>query len=153
MCQLQSRVTILQQYHYSTGKTVATTLARRAAIRLCLAPGLLSVRPVVLDTSTASLTLMLWLLRQPRPASGASLHSLDGEYAGRLEQHLDENGFYVWTDRGIDFGSQWPDTIARRIDDRLAFIPVMSPRSRKSEWVTRDPLCPREQKADSAAAT
>jgi hypothetical protein len=64
----------------------------------------------------------------------------DGNYVERLKRHLEHAGLTVWTDGGIDYGSRWPDVIATHIDDCAAFVPVMSPRSRRSEWVEREIL-------------
>jgi len=68
----------------------------------------------------------------------------DGEYVGRLERHLIEAGLSVWTDSGIDYGSQWPAVIAQHIDSCGAFVPIMSTRSRESEWVQREILYAQE---------
>ena len=68
----------------------------------------------------------------------------DLEYIEQLKRHLIEAGLTAWTDSGIDYGSQWPATIAKQIDDCAAFVPVMSPRSRESAWVRREILYAQE---------
>jgi hypothetical protein len=73
-----------------------------------------------------------------------SYSHLDGAYVERLEQHLVEAGLKVWTDRGIEYGSRWRVTIEEQIEGYAAFLPVMSPRSRTSEWVRREILYAQE---------
>jgi outer membrane protein assembly factor BamB len=68
----------------------------------------------------------------------------DGEYVDRLKRHLADAGLIVWTDRGIDYGSQWSATIATQLDGCAVFVPVMSPRSRRSAWVRKEILYAQE---------
>jgi hypothetical protein len=64
----------------------------------------------------------------------------DARYVEQLRQHLVTARLSVWTDDGIDYGNEWPTTIAKQIEGCAAFVPVMSPRSRKSDWVKREIL-------------
>jgi hypothetical protein len=59
----------------------------------------------------------------------------DADYAHNLADKLQSNGFNVWIDARLDYGSQWPHEIQTRLDACDAFILVMSPRSFASEWV------------------
>ena len=59
----------------------------------------------------------------------------DADYAHKLADKLQNNGFNVWIDARLDYGSQWPHEIQTRLDSCDAFILVMSPRSFASEWV------------------
>jgi len=59
----------------------------------------------------------------------------DTDYAHRLADTLQAEGFDVWIDERLDYGSQWPQEIQKQLDACDAFILVMSPRSFASEWV------------------
>ena len=59
----------------------------------------------------------------------------DAEYAHRLADTLQAEGFDVWIDARIDYGSQWPYEIQKQLDACEAFILIMTPRSFASEWV------------------
>jgi len=59
----------------------------------------------------------------------------DANYAHRLADTLQAEGFDVWIDARIDYGSQWPLEIQKQLDSCDAFILIMSPRSFASEWV------------------
>ena len=59
----------------------------------------------------------------------------DSDYARRLADTLREEGFDVWIDARIDYGSQWPLELQKQLDTCDAFILIMSPRSYASEWV------------------
>jgi hypothetical protein len=62
----------------------------------------------------------------------------DKEYAHRLEKKLKPKGFEVWLDDRINYGSQWPDEIEKRLDGCKALILIMTPRSKRSEWVQNE---------------
>ena len=62
----------------------------------------------------------------------------DRRYVEKLEGKLIEEGFNVWIDHRIDYGSQWTETIERAIDNCDAYIVVMSEDAKKSEWVQRE---------------
>jgi|GEM_PF-7083528 hypothetical protein len=59
----------------------------------------------------------------------------DTEYAHKLAQKLQSEGFDVWIDVRLDYGSQWPLEIQKQLDNCDAFILIMSPRSFASDWV------------------
>lgn len=59
----------------------------------------------------------------------------DMDYAYRLTQTLQASGFEVWIDTRLDYGSQWPREIQKRLDGCEAFILLMTPRSFASDWV------------------
>ncbi len=56
-------------------------------------------------------------------------------YARKLANHLLASGFDVWIDDRIDYGSRWVDVIQQAVEDCAAFVVIMSPHSRESEWV------------------
>ena len=62
----------------------------------------------------------------------------DKEYVEKLEQKLIEEGFNVWIDHRIDYGSQWTEAIENAIDTCDAYIVVMSADAKKSPWVRRE---------------
>ncbi|MEO8396604.1 MAG: TIR domain-containing protein [Chloroflexota bacterium] len=62
------------------------------------------------------------------------------EYARKLADYLLENHFDVWIDDRIDYGARWVEEIFSAIDDCGAFIVIMTPDSRASEWVEREYL-------------
>jgi hypothetical protein len=62
----------------------------------------------------------------------------DKKYVEKLEKHLIEEGFNVWIDHRIDYGSQWTETIENAIDACDAYIVIMSNDSKKSPWVQRE---------------
>ena len=59
----------------------------------------------------------------------------DTDYAHKLADVLQREGFDVWIDARLDYGSQWPMEIQRQLDDCSAFILIMTPRAYQSEWV------------------
>jgi formylglycine-generating enzyme required for sulfatase activity len=59
----------------------------------------------------------------------------DTDYAHALAENLQSLGFDVWIDERLDYGSQWPQELQKRLDTCSAFILIMSPRSYTSEWV------------------
>jgi len=59
----------------------------------------------------------------------------DMDYAYRLTETLQASGFEVWIDTRLDYGSQWPQEIQKRLDGCEAFILIMTPRSFASDWV------------------
>jgi aminoglycoside 3-N-acetyltransferase len=62
----------------------------------------------------------------------------DKTYVYALTKALEQEGFLVWLDDRIDYGTQWPETIEQQLDECDAFILVMSPRSRESAWVQNE---------------
>src|SRR5664279_2493239 len=69
-----------------------------------------------------------------------SYSHLDREYARKLADHLLANGFDVWIDDRIDFGSRWMHEIFTAIDDSSAYIVIMTPRAYEREWVENERL-------------
>ena len=67
-----------------------------------------------------------------------SYSSADRTYVLQLAEHLTAVGLPVWYDAEIDRGSRWADVIEERINGCAAFVVVMSPSSRASEWVERE---------------
>jgi formylglycine-generating enzyme required for sulfatase activity len=59
----------------------------------------------------------------------------DTEYAHRLADTLQSEGFNVWIDARLDYGSQWPSEIQKQLDSCDAFILIMTPRAFASDWV------------------
>jgi len=59
----------------------------------------------------------------------------DGAYTRRLAEALEQNGFSVWIDERLDYGTEWPSVIQQQIDTCAALLVVMSPRSQASRWV------------------
>lgn len=62
----------------------------------------------------------------------------DRKYVEKLEQKLIEEGFNVWIDHHIDYGSQWTEAIENAIDTCGAYIVVMSEHAKQSPWVRRE---------------
>ncbi|HLF73313.1 MAG TPA: SUMF1/EgtB/PvdO family nonheme iron enzyme [Anaerolineales bacterium] len=59
----------------------------------------------------------------------------DTGYAHRLADIFQAEGFDVWIDARIDYGSQWPHEVQKQLDACDVFVLVMTPRSFASEWV------------------
>jgi FOG: WD40 repeat len=64
----------------------------------------------------------------------------DADYVERLTWYLVELGFQVWTDQGLPPGAQWVRTIEEQIRACAVLVPVMSPHSAVSDWVTNEIL-------------
>ncbi|MBN1450792.1 MAG: TIR domain-containing protein [Anaerolineales bacterium] len=62
----------------------------------------------------------------------------DSKYVEKLEKKLIEEGFNVWIDHRIDYGSQWPKVIQEQLDSCGAFIVVVSENAYESEWVQNE---------------
>lgn len=62
----------------------------------------------------------------------------DKDYARKLADALEQQGFPVWIDDRIDYGSKWPRAIQENLDKCGAFIVVMTPRSYESDWVQNE---------------
>jgi hypothetical protein len=61
------------------------------------------------------------------------------DYAYALADFLQAHGFNIWIDRtGIDYGVDWWDAIVEGLRDCAAFLVVMTPESRISNWVKRE---------------
>jgi hypothetical protein len=62
----------------------------------------------------------------------------DDDYVRRLVARLQAEGFDVWSDEGIDVGSQWISVVRGKVDDCSAFVLVMTPQAETSTWVARE---------------
>jgi len=70
----------------------------------------------------------------------------DKEYAFKLAEKLRDEGFEIWIDNRIQSGDDWWDTIDRAISDAIAFIVIMTPSSKDSNWVKREILLADDRK-------
>ena len=59
----------------------------------------------------------------------------DKAYVSKLYEALTARGFDAWIDDRIDYGSEWPREIERRLDACDALVLVMTPQAHGSEWV------------------
>jgi len=50
----------------------------------------------------------------------------DKQKAFPIIEQLVNDGYRVWFDEGLDFGSEWTETVARRIDDCEAYMVLLS---------------------------
>jgi hypothetical protein len=62
----------------------------------------------------------------------------DRDYVQKLSEKLEQEGFEVWIDERLDYGSEWPIEIQNRLDACDALILVMTPRSHVSKWVQNE---------------
>ena len=62
----------------------------------------------------------------------------DRPYVQKLQKSLQNEGFDVWIDDRIDYGTTWPAVIQKNLDDCGAFIVVMSENSYESKWVQNE---------------
>ena len=62
----------------------------------------------------------------------------DTAYVEKLEAKLIREGFDVWVDHRIDYGSRWTKEIEKAINTCDAYIVVMSETARESQWVERE---------------
>lgn len=62
----------------------------------------------------------------------------DQDYVTQLAQVLESHRLPVGLDDRINYGNEWPREIQRHLDACLAFVLVMSPRSRESTWVNNE---------------
>jgi hypothetical protein len=61
------------------------------------------------------------------------------DYANALAEYLQAQGFNIWIDRiGIEYGVDWWDAIVEGLRECGAFIVVMTPESKASDWVKRE---------------
>ena len=73
----------------------------------------------------------------------------DQIYARKLADYLLANGFDVWIDDRIDFGTRWMRAIFEAVDSCDAFIVIMTPESYEREWVEKEYLRAADQKKPS----
>lgn len=62
----------------------------------------------------------------------------DKEYVHRLQEAIQNDGFEVWIDDRIDYGTRWPKVIQEQLDSCSAFIVVVSENAFESEWVQNE---------------
>jgi|GEM_PF-7063312 len=62
----------------------------------------------------------------------------DKDYVHKLQAALQDEGFDVWIDDRIDFGTTWPKVIQQHLDDCAAFIVVMTEDAYESVWVQNE---------------
>ena len=62
----------------------------------------------------------------------------DKEYVHRLQEELLKQGFSVWMDDRIDYGTPWPKIIQDHLNNCDAFILIVSENSFESEWVQKE---------------
>jgi hypothetical protein len=62
----------------------------------------------------------------------------DSAYVAGLIAGLTKRGVPIWSDAGIDYGSQWPAVVRDAVDQSGAVVVVMSPAAESSEWVDRE---------------
>ena len=62
----------------------------------------------------------------------------DAKYVHKLQKALQEEGFEVWIDDRIDYGTEWPTVIQKHLDDCGAFIVVLTDNAYNSKWVQNE---------------
>ena len=67
-----------------------------------------------------------------------SYSHIDKDYVHRLQEDLLRQGFNVWIDDRIDYGTRWPKVIQDHLDDCDAFVVIISENSFESEWVQNE---------------
>ena len=67
-----------------------------------------------------------------------SYSHMDKDYVHQLQEALLSQGFNVWIDDRIDYGTRWPKVIQDHLDDCDAFIVIVSENSFESEWVQNE---------------
>lgn len=72
----------------------------------------------------------------------------DKDYAHKLQEALQNEGFDVWIDDRIDYGDEWPMIIQEHLDTCQAFILIATENSYKSRWVQKEVA--RAQRIDKA---
>jgi hypothetical protein len=62
----------------------------------------------------------------------------DGEYTRRLISHLRSARINIWSDRQIEYGAAWEQTVCQQIDTCAAMVVIMSPQAEASTWVANE---------------
>ncbi|MEO1164430.1 MAG: toll/interleukin-1 receptor domain-containing protein [Chloroflexota bacterium] len=62
----------------------------------------------------------------------------DADYANELRKKLTTEGFNIWIDTQIQSGNSWLKEIESQIDKCSAFIVIMTPDSKNSDWVQNE---------------
>jgi formylglycine-generating enzyme required for sulfatase activity len=69
------------------------------------------------------------------------------EYANALADFLQAQGFNIWIDKDdIEYGVDWWDAIVEGLQECGAFLVVMTPEAKTSDWVKRECFLALEQK-------
>jgi hypothetical protein len=66
----------------------------------------------------------------------------------KILEHLDENGFRVWYDSGIEAGTEFPAYIAERVDNCEVFIAFMSKNAQSSDFCREEIYYAKDQKKE-----
>ncbi len=64
----------------------------------------------------------------------------DKDYVHKLAENMQSEGFEVWIDDRIDYGTRWTRVIEDAVDACDAFVLVASENSHRSEWVQNELL-------------
>lgn len=64
----------------------------------------------------------------------------DEEYVAKLAASIENHGISVWKDSEIEWGDKWPTVVEQHLDQSAAVVLVMSKKSKKSKWVSREVL-------------
>jgi len=70
----------------------------------------------------------------------------DSSYVHKLAEALEQEGFGVWIDDRIHYGSEWPKVVTRNLDVSDAVIVVLSDNSYESDMVQNEVARAREKK-------
>jgi hypothetical protein len=70
----------------------------------------------------------------------------DKDYVHKLQEVLLKEGFEIWTDDHIEYGTEWPKVIQESLDNCDIFIVVMSKNSYESDMVQNEVARAREKK-------
>ena len=70
----------------------------------------------------------------------------DSSYVHKLAEALEQEGFEVWIDDRIHYGSEWPKVVTRNLDVSDGVIVVLSNNSYKSDMVQNEVTRAREKK-------
>src|SRR5258706_7151082 len=62
----------------------------------------------------------------------------DNSYVRKLEKALQDEGFNIWIDERINYGTKWPKVIQENLDNCDAFVVVVSENSFASDWVQHE---------------
>lgn len=62
----------------------------------------------------------------------------DKDYVHKLQKALQKEGFDVWIDDRIDYGTEWPKVIQKHLDECDAFVVVVSENAYESKWVQNE---------------
>ncbi|MGB8981249.1 MAG: toll/interleukin-1 receptor domain-containing protein, partial [Anaerolineales bacterium] len=70
----------------------------------------------------------------------------DSSYVRKLAATLEEEGFEIWIDDRIHYGSEWPRVVTRNLDASDGVIVVLSNNSYESDMVQNEVARAREKK-------